>query len=147
MTRPGYNHVLFAADFGPHCIETGARALELATRYQARLSLIHVVDYVPADLPTDMLALPQLEIEDQLVQTASGRLNELARNLGAEGCTLWVEIGSTRHEILRIAEEEGVDLIVLGSQGRSGLALLLGSTANGVLHNAPCDVLAVRVKD
>jgi len=147
MTQPVYNHILFAADFGPHCTAVGARALDLANRYQARLSLIHVVDYVPADLPTDMIASPQLEIEEQLVQTATGRLTELARTLGAEGCTLWVEIGSTRHEILRIAEAEGVDLIVLGSQGRSGLALLLGSTANGVLHNAPCDVLAVRVKD
>ena len=44
-----------------------------------------------------------------------------------------------------MAEELGTDLIVVGSHGRHGLALLMGSTANGVLHGANCDVLAVRV--
>ncbi len=48
-------------------------------------------------------------------------------------------------EIHRVAEELGADLIVVGSHGRHGLALLLGSTANGVLHGATTDVLAVRV--
>jgi len=50
-------------------------------------------------------------------------------------------------EIIKIAEENNVDLIIVGSHGRHGLALLLGSTANGVLHHAKCDVLAVRIKD
>jgi universal stress protein A len=50
-------------------------------------------------------------------------------------------------EIVSIAEREQVDLIVLGSHGRHGLALLLGSTANSVLHNASCDVMAVRLRD
>jgi len=59
----------------------------------------------------------------------------------------WLEIGSPKLEIVRIAEENNVDLIVMGSHGRHGLALLLGSTANGVLHYAKCDVLAVRLKD
>ncbi|BBI62758.1 hypothetical protein HSBAA_40640 [Vreelandella sulfidaeris] len=48
-------------------------------------------------------------------------------------------------EIHRFAEEHGVDLIVVGSHGRHGFALLLGSTSTGVLHGAQCDVLAVRV--
>jgi universal stress protein A len=58
-----------------------------------------------------------------------------------------VELGSPKAEITRVAEEQGVDLIVVGSHGRLGLELLLGSTANGVLHAAKCDVLAVRVKE
>ena len=45
----------------------------------------------------------------------------------------------------RVAEEQSCDLIVVGSHGRHGLALLLGSTANDVLHGAPCDVIAVRL--
>ena len=44
-----------------------------------------------------------------------------------------------------MAKDIGADLIVVGSHGRYGLALLMGSTANGVLHGATCDVLAVRV--
>jgi universal stress protein A len=54
--------------------------------------------------------------------------------------------GQPRQEIHRLAEEQGCDLIIVGSHGRHGLALLLGSTANDVLHGAPCDVLAVRLK-
>ena len=46
---------------------------------------------------------------------------------------------------LKLAEEQSVDLIIIGSHGRHGLALLLGSTANAVLHHAKIDVLAVRV--
>ena len=53
--------------------------------------------------------------------------------------------GRPETEIHALAEQIGADLIVVGSHGRTGLALLLGSTANGVLHGATCDVLAVRV--
>jgi universal stress protein A len=45
-----------------------------------------------------------------------------------------------------MAEELDADLIVLGTHGRHGLGLMLGSTANAVLHGAPCDVLAVKVR-
>ena len=54
-------------------------------------------------------------------------------------------LGRPEVEIHTKAEEIGADLIVVGSHGRYGLALLMGSTANGVLHGATCDVLAVRV--
>ncbi|MNG25866.1 hypothetical protein D3C84_1107770 [compost metagenome] len=53
--------------------------------------------------------------------------------------------GQPRQEIHQLAKENACDLIVVGSHGRHGLALLLGSTANDVLHGAPCDVLAVRL--
>jgi universal stress protein A len=56
--------------------------------------------------------------------------------------------GQPRQEIHGLAKEQHCDLIVVGSHGRHGLALLLGSTANDILHGASCDVLAVRlVKD
>jgi len=49
-------------------------------------------------------------------------------------------------EIHRLAKDQGLDLIVVGSHGRHGLSLLLGSTSTGVLHGAKCDVLAVRIQ-
>lgn len=55
--------------------------------------------------------------------------------------------GHPARAIHHVAQEEDVDLIVVGSHGRHGLGLLLGSTANGVLHGASCDVLAVRLPD
>ena len=57
-----------------------------------------------------------------------------------------VEFGRPTDLIVEVAERENIDLIVLGSHGKHGVALLLGSTADGVLHHAKCDVLAVRIK-
>tara|TARA_B110000977_G_C10839957_1_gene401574 strand:- start:75 stop:575 length:501 start_codon:yes stop_codon:yes gene_type:complete len=57
-----------------------------------------------------------------------------------------VEFGRPTDLIVEVAERENVDLIILGSHGKHGVALLLGSTADGVLHHAKCDVLAVRIK-
>ena len=56
-----------------------------------------------------------------------------------------IAFGHPRQEIHRVATDQQCDLIVVGSHGRHGLALLLGSTANDVLHGAPCDVIAVRL--
>ena len=56
-------------------------------------------------------------------------------------------MGPTKSQIQEIAESIGIDLIICGSHGRHGLSLLLGSTANAVLHHATCDVLAIRIKE
>jgi len=56
-----------------------------------------------------------------------------------------VEAGNVKSEIVRVAREHNVDLIVLGSRERHGLSILVNLTEDTVLHAAPCDVLAVRV--
>ncbi|MDB4308535.1 universal stress protein, partial [Porticoccaceae bacterium] len=50
-------------------------------------------------------------------------------------------------EMHNMAKENHIDLIVVGSHGRHGLALIFGSTSNSVLHGATCDVLAVRITE
>jgi universal stress protein A len=60
--------------------------------------------------------------------------------------TARVEAGNRKTEILRVAKEEAVDLIVLGSRERHGLAILVNFTEDTVLHAAHCDVLAVRIR-
>ena len=77
--------------------------------------------------------------------TARERLRQYAREEGLDHAEQHVSSGYTKQEILDQADAIGADLIVVGSHGRHGLALLLGSTANAVLHGAPCDVLAVRL--
>jgi len=142
-----YKHILVAIDFTPEHTQVKARAEQLAKQSAARMSLIHVVEFVHID-PANELVLPtDIELEGQIAETARARLREIAESLDVPGeITQWVEPGSTRQEIIRVAEEQGVDLIVLGSHGRHGISLLLGSTANAVLHGAPCDVLAVRIQ-
>jgi universal stress protein A len=74
------------------------------------------------------------------------RGSELTAIRGADLCLIHVnEPMATDHEIYEIAKENDIDCIVLVTQGQAGIQLLLGSTANGVLHGVSCDVLTVRV--
>lgn len=143
-----YKHILLASDFSEHSEAVADRAKDLADKYQAKLSIVHVMDTL---LLTDAAygsTIPfDLDLTAELIAAAKKRLANLAEKLNiAEGCR-WLETGSPKLEIIRVAEENQVDLIVVGSHGRHGFALLLGSTANGVLHHARCDVLAVRLRD
>ena len=143
-----YKHILLAVDFFENGKAVVNRARDLADKYQAKLSIIHVVDSLPitdagygADIPFNM------DLTTELMAGAKIRLAKLSEKPAVTKDRLWLEMGSPKTEIIRVAEENKVDLIVIGSHGRHGLALLLGSTANGVLHHANCDVLAVRLQD
>ena len=143
-----YKHILLAADFSVHGDTVADRARDLADKYQAKLSVVHVLDNL---LITDAeygSTIPfDLDLTAELMTVAKKRLVKLAKKLNITDDCQWMETGSPKLEIIRIAEENNVDLIVVGSHGRHGFALLLGSTANGVLHHAQCDVLAVRLYD
>lgn len=143
-----YKHILLAIDFFEQFDSVIDRAKNLAELYQAKLSIIHVVDSLPiidagygSDVPFN------LDLTAELMDEAKKRLADISKKLLIAEDGQWLEMGSPKSEIVRVAEENNVDLIVVGSHGRHGLALLLGSTANGVLHYAPCDVLAVRLQD
>ncbi|MEX1033316.1 MAG: universal stress protein [Cellvibrionaceae bacterium] len=137
-----YNHILVGLDL----TEESTHILERATRLGegAKISLVHVIEPLAyaygGDIPMDLS-----EVQNQLQQQATEQLAKLGKSVGAAPADQYVVIGQPTSEIHRMAEEKGVDLIVVGSHGRQGLALLLGSTANGVLHGTKCDVLAVRV--
>ena len=135
-----YKHILLAADFSEHGQRVSERAKDLTDRYQARLSIIHVVDNLPITDATYGPVIPfDIDLTEELMAVEAEKLH-------IPQDRQWLELGSPKLEIIRVAEEQDVDLIVVGSHGRHGLALLLGSTANGVLHHAPCDVMAVRLK-
>ena len=142
-----YKHILLAVDFSDHAKQVTNKAVELAQVNQAKLSVVHVVENLPI---TDAAYGPipfDVDLTQEWLNASKERLQKLAEKLAIPENRRWLEMGSAKLEIVRVAEENGVDLIVVGSHGRHGLALLLGSTANGVLHHAKCDVLAVRLQD
>ena len=141
----GYTHLLVAVDLGPDCDAVATRAADLAGRYGATMSLIHVVESVPVEPGNELMIPPTTSVELELMETARVKLEALGERFGVPGERQQVAVGQTKREILRYAEENSVDLIAVGSHGRHGLALLLGSTANALLHGATCDVLAVRI--
>jgi universal stress protein A len=142
-----YQHILWAADFSSKALQIGERAKSLAERNGARLSLIHVIEESSISAGYDMIpVLPELP-DDARMEEARDALERIATQLELKDCKRWVIPAlSTKEGVIKIATEKNVDLIVVGSHGRHGLALLLGSTANAVLHRAPCDVLAVRIR-
>jgi universal stress protein A len=143
-----YKHILLAVDFYENDAVVSSRAKDLADRYQATLSIVHVVDRMPITDSGYGLDLPfDLDLAAELMAAAKNKLAKLAEQLNVSENRTWLEMGSPKQQIIRVANENHVDLIVLGSHGRHGLALLLGSTANSVLHHALCDVLAVRLPE
>jgi len=146
MAGHSYQNILAAIDFSAGTDDVVGRAAELAQRYMARLSLIHVVEPMLMEYTGELVLPEDVNLDDQLVESGVQRLRELGDRLHVKIPDRHVLVGSPRSEIVRVAEEQGADLIVVGSHGRHGLALLLGATANAVLHRAPCDVLAVRIK-
>lgn len=140
-----YSHILCAVDLtddSPRIIE---RAKSLAASTKAKLTLIHVVEYIPVDPAGEALLPPPVEVERDLVAGASKRLDALGAQHGIDAAARLVVVGSIKGEIVKVAAERRCDLVVLGARGRHGLGALLASTEKSVLVHAPCDVLAVRI--
>ena len=85
-------------------------------------------------------------LNDELLNIKKTRLSQIGEGLGLDSSRVRMVWGLPHQEIIRMAGEESTDLIIVGSHGRHGIALLLGSTASGVLHHSPCDVLAIRLR-
>lgn len=143
-----YQHILLAVDLSPSDQQVALKALELAAMNQAKLSIIHVTELMPViNVNYDEVLPFDNELNQTLLSNAKKSLENFITSLQINPQQQFLEQGDPKDEIIRIANENQVDLIILGSHGRHGLALLLGSTANSVLHHAKCDVLAVRLVD
>lgn len=140
-----YRRILLALDLREQSETVARRACALATATGAELTLLHVVEFIPVDPAGEALLPPPVNLEEELVASATQRLETLANKLGVPAAPRRIEIGTIKSEIVRVANDIGADLIVLGGYERHGLALLLGSTERSILNSAPCDVLAVRL--
>lgn len=140
-----YKHVLIAVDLTDESEQVIVKGQAIAERNGAKMSLIHALEPLGfaygGDIPMDLTT-----IQEQLEQHAKEKLAELAAPLNIPAAQQHILVGVPDSEIHRMAKEQDVDLIVVGSHGRHGLSLLLGSTSTGVLHGAKCDVLAVRIQ-
>ena len=142
-----YTHILVAIDFSDSASSILNKARQIAERNKAKLSLLHVVEYLP---PIDSAYEPILASnwsidEQQLLSRAESSLQQLCLQHHLQDAALNVVLGTPKHEITQFVNDHQCDLIVMGSHGRHGISLLLGSTANAVLHEMPCDILAVKI--
>jgi universal stress protein A len=141
-----YRKILVAIDLTEEAPQVLEKAMDLGKAYGSDIVLVHVVEPVGyaygGDIPMDLT-----ELQDQLDKAAHEQLRSIGEKHGIKPESQLVLVGRPESEIHRLSEELGAELIVVGSHGRKGFQLLLGSTANGVLHGAICDVLAVRIYD
>ncbi len=142
---PLYQNILLATDFSPSSEQVIQQTHELASACKARVTLLHVIEYYQHTFNVEAY-LPNLDLQQELTNQAREKLLNSAVSLNLPDIDSVVEVGIPKHEIVRVANERGCDLIILGSHGHHGLSLLIGSTADGVLHHADCDVLAVRTQ-
>jgi len=140
-----YKKILVLLDLSDSSEQVAFAARDIAADAHSEIVALHVVEFVPVE-PMGETMMPSLEIERDLIKRSGERLAELKDRWGLTQTRCRVESGNTKAEILRVAREESVDLIVLGSRERHGLAILVNFTEDTVLHNAQCDVLAVRLK-
>ncbi|MFO1395016.1 MAG: universal stress protein [Steroidobacteraceae bacterium] len=139
-----YSNLLVCLDLTDDSEKIVERAKALAALSSGRLTLLHVVEYVPVE-PMGEALLPAVQIEAELAERATTRLAGLSAKLGLGDTERLVLTGNIKAEVVRVAQEKGCDLIVIGSRERHGVSILFNFTEDTVLHAAPCDVLAVRL--
>lgn len=141
-----YTNILCATDFSEASKEAAEQAIAIAKFYSAKLSLLHVIEYFPENRPNEFIppeGADQKVFREKLARDAFVKLVQ-SLNLNAIKQDVLFSTQSAKNGIISYAEEQNIDLIVVGTHGHHGIRALLGSTANGVVHSAPCSVLVVR---
>ena len=146
----GYSKIVVAVDLSSESSPIIVKAKNVAAE-GAELHLIYVQE--PMDsvylgvVPYGPVFVGMDQVEGRLRDELNDKLKALGREFDIpENCQHFLS-GTPAREIHHFVDDNEVQLIVLGTHGQKGVQLLLGSTANSVLHGAGCDVLAVRVQD
>ena len=137
-----YRHILVAVEADEEARRLLARATELTQQFGAELTVLHVVEPMPLNLAGDIGVMP-MDLTGEVTEQAQRWLKPICAAFAIEPARLRIELGSITHTILEVAENLGVDLILIGHHRQRGLAALFSHTDQGVVSKATCDVLAV----
>jgi universal stress protein A len=145
-----YSKILAAVDLSDESAAVVRKAEQVAGE-DTEIHLVFVQE--PMDsvylgvVPYGPVFVGMEEVEEKLRKELEARMRKLGDEFGLPESRQHILDGNPAPEIRRFAEENDVDLVVLGTHGQKGVQLLLGSTANSVLHGVACDVLAVRIHE
>ena len=143
-----YTHILMAVDFNKSSEQMLAKALDIAELNDAKLSMLHVVEYTPPiDYANDPMVINWGIADNEMLEQAKQSLQKFSKQHSLKNVDLSVEFGRPKHVISQFVKDHQCDLVIIGSHGRHGISLLLGSTANAVLHAMPCDILTLKIED
>ena len=139
-----YKTILLAVNLSKEGHIVAERAMSVAQTNGSTIHIVHAIEPLNFSY-NDNILLDLTNIQHDIEDVAKIHLKQFSADYSIPETNQHLVIGNAKNEIQALAERLEVDLIVIGSHGRSGFSLLLGSTANGVLHGSKCDVLAVRV--
>ncbi|HZW39895.1 MAG TPA: universal stress protein [Ignavibacteriaceae bacterium] len=145
--EPNIKKVLVPIDFSDYSRSALKYTVNFIEFFKAEVILVYVIEPVlyPPDFSMGQVAFPTVDME--MDKRANEELEKLARNELPEDVNykLVVKTGKPFIEIIDLAEEENVDLIIISTHGHSGMQhILFGSTADKVVRKAPCPVLTIR---
>lgn len=141
-----YEHVILATDLTPGSEQVADKAQIIAERAKAKLSIVHVVEHTPLIYGSSQFSVSMdSNLEDNMKAQANQALNEMGERIEVPVNQQHIRHGSPKEVVNEMVESHGIDLVVVGTHGRKGIKVLLGSTANAILHVAKCDVWVVHL--
>ena len=141
--------ILFPVDFSSNSYQVADYVISFARKFDAHIYLIHVLECL---VPLQGFYIPHISVEtleEDLKKAADKKMEEFIHKKmqDSRAITSQVIIGIPHVEILKMAQEQGIDMIIMGTHGWTGLEhVIFGSVAGKVVRKAPCPVLTVRVK-
>lgn len=143
-----FSKILVPIDFAPHSAAAVRRAVQLASQSNAELVLAYAYEPVDYPLPEGYAVYPPQQLE-KMTEEFRRRLEAARKDAeaaGARSVTARLLHGNAASSILELAHDEGFDLIVMGTHGRTGVGRwVMGSVAEKVVRGARCPVLTVKV--
>jgi len=140
-----YKKILIAVDLSDESATVVARGIELSGADPNKVVLVHAIEPIPTVWGVEGYVASPSDLQKVIVDQAKKELNALGSKFNVSIGNQHTILGAPAAEIRNLAKELEVDAIVIGSHGHSGWKLLLGATANKLLHGSTCDVLTVHV--
>lgn len=145
-----FKKILYCTDFSEDAHWAFTYALQLAKTLKSKLLIFHVTPepvhpeqlsiYLPREKMDELRTSQKKEIDQQL------KTHYIKKMRGFKNYKVALKEGEPFVEIVQMAKKESIDLIVMGTHGRSGLDhILFGSTAEKVVRKSPCPVLTIRL--
>jgi nucleotide-binding universal stress UspA family protein len=140
-----FARILACVDASPAGQQVGAAAIEMATRFGCRLTLLTVLPWTGKDVQPDLERLVPMDPEGRPIHRIMEDAQSEALKKGVSSVELVYLRGKVVESVLEHLEHAPPDLVVVGTRGLSrGSRLLLGSVSSRLVSEAPCPVLVIR---
>ena len=147
-TMKAYQHILLTTDFSKFSEEVAKKAANLAGHFNAKITLLHVAEHFPEDMPADLVAPEDVDPTKYVMDQNRNQLEEFIKSIPNFSAIPMVSLSmhGAEDEIIKVAREIKADLIIIGSHGGNNFSVVPWVNADEVKQKAACDVLVVHAE-